>query len=170
MEDKLLESIAYVLPAVVTGFVAYYMFNGFIQNKNSEKKLELLAERKKETLPIKLQAYERLMLFCDRINPVKMLMRVQPISNNTEDYLQLLLANIEQEFEHNLVQQIYISEETWTTICIAKNAVINKLKQVAENASSANDFRENILIDYSKTLPPTETAIAFIKKEVKGLI
>ncbi|WP_299052665.1 hypothetical protein [uncultured Polaribacter sp.] len=170
MEDKLLESIAYVLPAVVTGFVAYYMFNGFIQNKNSEKKLELLAERKKETLPIKLQAYERLMLFCDRINPVKMLMRVQPISNNTEDYLQLLLANIEQEFEHNLVQQIYISEETWTTICIAKNAVINKLKQVAENASSANDFRENVLIDYSKTLPPTETAIAFIKKEVKGLI
>jgi len=170
MEDKLLESIAYVLPAVVTGFVAYYMFNGFIQNKNSEKKLELLAERKKETLPIKLQAYERLMLFCDRINPVKMLMRVQPISNNTEDYLQLLLANVEQEFEHNLVQQIYISEETWTTICITKNAVINKLKQVAENANSANDFRENVLIDYSKTLPPTETAIAFIKKEVRGLI
>lgn len=170
MEDKILESIAYILPAAVTGFVAYYMFNGFINTKVSEKKLELLAQQKKEALPIKLQAYERLLLFCDRINPIKMLMRVPPISTNTNDYLQLLIANIEQEFEHNLVQQIYISEETWTAIYAAKNAVINKLKQVAENSSSANDLRENVLIDYSKTTPPTETAIDFIKNEVRKLL
>ncbi|MGY0407012.1 MAG: DUF7935 family protein, partial [Polaribacter sp.] len=112
MENKLLESIAYILPAAVTGFVAYYMFNGFINNKNSEKKLELLVQQKKEALPIKLQAYERLLLFCDRINPIKMLLRVSPISTNTNDYLQLLIANVEQEFEHNLVQQIYISNDT----------------------------------------------------------
>ncbi|QTD37850.1 hypothetical protein JL193_00620 [Polaribacter batillariae] len=170
MEDKILESIAYILPAAVTGFVAYYMFNGFINNKNTEKKLELLAQQKKEALPIKLQAYERLLLFCDRINPIKMLMRVPPISTNTNDYLQLLIANIEQEFEHNLVQQIYISEDAWTAIYAAKNAVINKLKQVAENATSANDLRENVLIDYSKSVPPTETAIDFIKNEVKKLL
>lgn len=170
MEDKILESIAYILPAAVTGFVAYYMFNGFINTKVSEKKLELLAQQKKEALPIKLQAYERLLLFCDRINPIKMLMRVPPISTNTNDYLQLLIANIEQEFEHNLVQQIYISEETWTAIYAAKNAVINKLKQVAEKSSSANDLRENVLIDYSKTTPPTETAIDFIKNEVRKLL
>ncbi|QNM86482.1 hypothetical protein H9W90_05005 [Polaribacter pectinis] len=170
MEDKILESIAYILPAAVTGFVAYYMFNGFIKNKNSEKQLELLAQRKKEALPIKLQAYERLMLFCDRINPVKILMRIPPISTNTNDYLQLLTANIEQEFEHNLVQQIYVSQDTWTAIHAAKNAVINKLKQVAENSSSANDLRENVLIDYSKSLPPTETAVDFIKNEVRKLL
>ena len=170
MEDKILESIAYILPAAVTGFVAYYMFNGFIKNKNTEKKLELFAQQKKESLPIKLQAYERLMLFCDRINPVKMLMRIPPISTNTNDYLQLLIANIHQEFEHNLVQQIYISDETWTAIYAAKNAVINKLKQVAETSNSANDFRENVLIDYSKNIPPTETAIEFIKNEVRKLL
>lgn len=170
MEDKILESIAYILPATVTGLVAYYMFNGFINNKNSEKKLELLAQQKKETLPIKLQAYERLLLLSERINPVKMLLRIKPISESTTDYLQLLIANIEQEFEHNLVQQIYVSTDTWTAILGAKNAVINKLKQVAESSNSANDLRENVLIDYSKTLPPTETAIAFIKNEVKKLL
>lgn len=170
MEDKILESIAYILPATVTGLVAYYMFNGFINNKNSEKKLELLAQQKKETLPIKLQAYERLLLLSERINPVKMLLRIKPISESTTDYLQLLIANIEQEFEHNLVQQIYVSTDTWTAIIGAKNAVINKLKQVAESSNSANDLRENVLIDYSKKLPPTETAIAFIKNEVKKLL
>ena len=170
MEDKIFESIAYILPAAVTGFVAYYMFNGFIKSQNSERKLEILAAKRKDSLPIKLQAYERLLLFCERINPVKMLLRIQPLSTETNEYLQLLIANIEQEFEHNLVQQIYISDDSWTAIYAAKSAVINKLKQVAENSSSANELRENVLIDYSKTLPPTETAIAFIKNEVKKLL
>lgn len=170
MEDKILESIAYILPAAVTGFVAYYMFNGFLKQQNTEKKLALMAEKKKASLPIKLQAYERMLLFCERINPVKMLVRIKPISENTSDYLQLLIANIEQEFEHNLVQQIYISDEAWTAIIATKRAIINKLQQAAETSNSANDFRENVLIDYSKTLPPTETAISFIKSEVKKLL
>jgi hypothetical protein len=170
METQILESIAYILPAAITGLVAYYMFNGFIKHINSEKKIEVLVAQKKEGLPIKLQAYERLFLLCDRINPVKMLLRIPPISENTNDYLQLLIANIEQEFAHNLVQQIYISEATWTAIYAAKNAVINKLKQIAENAASANDLREKMLIEYSKSTPPTATAIAFIKNEVRKLL
>ena len=170
METKILESIAYILPATITGLVAYYMFNGFVKHINSEKKLEVLTAQKKEGLPIKLQACERLLLLCDRINPVKMLLRVPPISENTSDYLQLLIANIEQEFAHNLVQQIYISEATWTAIYAAKNAVINKLKQIAQNAASANDLREKMLVEYSKSNPPTETAIDFIKNEVRKLL
>jgi hypothetical protein len=170
MENKLLESIAYILPAVVTGFVAYYMFNGFTKHQNSEKKLMLLAEKRKDSLPIKLQAYERLLLFCERINPLKILVRIQPLSTDTNEYLQLLLGNIEQEFEHNLVQQIYISNDTWTAILATKNAVINNLKQVAETSKTANDLRENVIIQYVKALPPTDTAISFIKNEVKQLL
>ncbi|ARV14354.1 DUF7935 family protein [Polaribacter sp. SA4-12] len=170
MEDIILESIGYILPAAVTGLVAYYMFNGFIRQQNSEKSLELLAQKKKESLPIKLQAYERMLLFCERINPVKMLVRVKPVSENTQDYLQLLIASVEQEFEHNLVQQIYISNDSWTAILATKNAIINKLKQVAETSDSANSLRENVIIHYSKSLPPTDTAISFIKNEVKRLL
>ena len=170
MEDKLLESIAYILPAVVTGLVAYYMFNGFIKQQDSEKKLELLSERKKDTLPIKLQAYERMLLFCERINPVKMLVRIKPLSENTHDYLQLLIANVEQEFEHNFVQQIYVSDDSWTAILATKNAIINKIKQVSETSNSANDLRENVIIYYAKTLPPTDTAISFIRNELKKLL
>ena len=170
MEDKILESIAYVLPALVTGAVAYYMFQGFLTAKNSEKNLEMLAQKKKEALPIKLQAYERMLLFCERINPIKMLVRIKPISENTKDYLQLVIANIEQEFEHNLVQQIYISNDCWTAILATKHSIINKLKLAADNASSAKEFRENLLIDYANLNSPTETAIAFIKSDVKKLL
>lgn len=170
MEDKFLESIAYILPAAVTGFVAYYMFNGMIRQQNSDKKLAIMAERKKDSLPIKLQAYERLLLFSDRINPLKMFHRIQPTSESTKDYVQLLIANIEQEFEHNLVQQIYVSKDTWTAIIAAKNVIIHKLKQTAETSNSAKHFIENIFNVYATTLPPSETAIAIIKREVKKLL
>lgn len=170
MEDKILESIAYVLPAIVTGLVAYYMLKGFFRQMNSEKKIEILAIKKKESLPIKLQAYERMLLFCERINPVKLLVRIKPISENSNDYLQLVIANIEQEFEHNLVQQIYISEDTWTAVNAAKMSIINKLRDIAKDSNSANSLREDVLIEYTKTLPPTETAIAFIKKEVQKIL
>ena len=170
MEYKILESIGYILPAAVTGLVAYYMFNGFIKQQGSEKSLELLAQKKKESLPLKLQAYERMLLFCDRITPSKMLVRIKPLSENTQEYLQLLIASLEQEFEHNLVQQIYISDDSWTAILATKNAIINKLKQLSETSNSSNELRENVIIFYSKSLPPTDTAISFIKNDVKNLL
>jgi hypothetical protein len=170
MEDKLTESIAYTLPAVVLALVVWYVLKSFLAQQTQEKKYAILAEKKKESLPVQLQAYERMLLFCERINPIKMLVRIKPISNNVNDYLQLLINNIEQEFEHNLVQQLYVSKETWMAIIAAKTAVTNKLKQVAETSNSANDLRENVLIDYSKILPPTATAIDFIKSEVKQLL
>jgi hypothetical protein len=170
MEDKIFESLAYVIPALVTGGVAYFMFSGFLKQGNEEKKLELLVEKKKESLPIKLQAYERMLLFCERINPVKMLLRVKPIGNRTEDYLQLLLANMDQEFEHNLVQQLYITDECWNVIIASKAAVKNTLKQIANTSNSAGDFRENVLLEYSKKEPQTDTAVAFLKKEVRKLL
>ena len=85
---------------------------------------------------VKLQAYERMLLFSDRINPAKILVRIPPISENTQEYLQLLMGNIEQEFEHNLVQQMYVSTDAWTAVVGAKNAVLKKLKQVAESATT----------------------------------
>jgi len=170
MEDKIIEGLLYTLPAIVTGAVAFYIFKVFFRQNTNEKKLAHLTSKQKDSLPIKLQAYERMLLFCERINPVKMLLRVKPIGNDTDGYLQLLIGNIEQEFEHNMVQQIYISDQCWNVIIASKSAVINKLKQVSENSSSSNDLRENVLLDYSKTLPPTDTAIAFIKSEVKKLL
>ena len=170
MEDAIIQGIGYAIPALVTGAVAYFVMTGLRNQDTSEKKMDLLAAKKKESLPIRLQAYERMLLFCERINPVKMLIRVKPVGTDTEQYLQLLLANIEQEFGHNMVQQLYITDECWNVIIASKSAVINKLKQVASTSNSANELRENVLLDYAKKAPPTDTAIAFLKNQVKRII
>ena len=170
MEDKILESIAYILPAAVTGFVAYYMFNGFLNHQNNQKKIELIAIRKKESLPTKLQAYERMLLFCERITPVKMLMRIQPLSKNTNEYVQLLIANIEQEFEHNLVQQLYISDEVWNSVLSVKKLIIDEIKIIAQNSDSINEFREKIILNSSNSESKIQIINSILKKEVKKLI
>ncbi|CAM1354886.1 hypothetical protein [Tenacibaculum insulae] len=170
MEDKIIEGLAYALPAMVTGAVAYFILGAFIKQDNNEKKFNALVEKKRESLPIKLQAYERLLLFCERINPTKLLIRVNPIGDNTNSYLQLLIANIEQEYEHNMVQQLYVSEDSWKAIVAAKLTIIAKLRKTAETANTAKDLRENVLIDYAQNENPTQTSIAYLKQEVKKLI
>jgi len=86
MEENILEGIGYAIPALVTGAVAYFVMSGLKTQQTHEKKLDLLAQKKKESLPIRLQAYERILLFCERINPVKMLVRIKPIGDSSEAY------------------------------------------------------------------------------------
>ena len=116
MEENILKGIGFAIPSLVTGLVAYFVMNGLRKQETQEKKLDLLSQKKKESLPIRLKAYERMLLFCERINPIKMLLRIKPIGNNSEAYLQLLLANIDQEFDHNMVHQLYISDECWKVV------------------------------------------------------
>ena len=123
MEDKIIEGLAYTLPAVVTGLVAYMVLGQFTNQDKNDKKFEALVEKKRESLPLKLQAYERLLLFCERMNPNKLLLRVKPIGNEASEYANLLIASIEQEYEHNMVQQLYISDESWKAILTAKNII-----------------------------------------------
>ncbi len=170
MEDKFIEGIAYVLPALVTGGVAYLILSKFIEINTNEKKIEALIEKKKESMPLRLQAYERLVLFSERLNPSKLLVRVSPIGEDAKAYMHLLIGNIEQEFEHNMVQQLYVSDEVWTAIIGTKLTIVNKIMEIAENVDTANQLRENLLDFYTKNESPTEIVVAIIKDEVKKML
>ncbi|MFV0248806.1 MAG: hypothetical protein ACK5H1_07590 [Tenacibaculum sp.] len=170
MDDKFIEGIAYAMPALVTGFVAYYILSVFIKQDNHKSKFMLLLDKKKQSLPIKLQAYERMLLFCERINPLKLMIRIKPIEDKTASYLHLLTANIEQEFEHNLVQQLYVSDQSWEYILTTKLAIITKLKKLAETAKTATELKEMVFLYYSKNENPSNTAVFFLKQEVRKLL
>ena len=98
IEDKLLEIAAYTLPAFIMGGVAFVMMQKFYNSEESKRKYELLRENQKQALPIRLQAYERIVLFLERINPTQLLMRVAPISKSKDDYATLLSHHIQTEF------------------------------------------------------------------------
>jgi len=107
-ENNILQLFFYLLPAVVVGAVSFYFFKMHITNEEKRRRFLLRQENQKEALPLKLQAYERMALFLERISLGKLLLRVKPTSDNVEDYEELLTRTIDMEFDHNLAQQIYL--------------------------------------------------------------
>jgi len=169
--QKFIEMFLYLIPAIITGAIAYYFFKQHIENEYNRRRYILQKEMQKEAFPLRLQAYERMALFLERISPTKMLVRVQPTSSNIDSYERLLQLTIEQEFEHNLSQQIYVSDQCWSIITAAKNATIQLIRKAAmsEKTDTANKLREVILTDLMDKQPPSNAALAFIKKEVSEM-
>lgn len=168
---RIIELISYTLPTIIMAFVAYSFFDLYTKNENAKRKYLLQKDTKPDTLALRLQAYERMTLFLERINPSQLLVRITPISDDKNDYQNFVIAQIEQEYEHNLAQQIYVSEECWSTITTAKNATIQMILLATKNEKivDANQLREVILRDLLEKPSPSSTTLSFIKNEVNQL-
>lgn len=171
-EINLLQILSSLLPAAIVGLVAFYFFKMHTTNEEKRRRFLLRRENQKSALPIRLQAYERMTLFLERISMGKILLRIKPSNLNKEDYEILLAQTIDQEFEHNLSQQIYMSAECWNVIKTAKNATIGIIRKTAqkEDIDSADKLREVILTNLMDQTAPTEAALDFVKKEVRNII
>ena len=168
---EVLNYLAYLLPAIIAGGIGYYFFKTHVNFEKEMRYLDLKKESRSEVLPLRLQAFERLVLFLERISPGQLLYRVKPIGNDKYDYENLLIASIEQEFEHNLVQQVYVSQKCWNAIRASKNSMISLIRQtnMSNKITDAQKLREKILSDLMEKATPSDTGIAFIKNEIKTL-
>ncbi len=168
--DGILQLFGFLLPAVVTGVVAFYFFKLHTKNEDGRRRYLLHKDTQKNTLPIRLQAYERLALFLERISIPNLVVRVAPKSADKADYENLLIKNIENEFDHNLSQQIYMSDECWNVIKAAKNATIQAIRRAGMSESDTSDkLREDILNDTMDKQSPSATALAYVKREIGEL-
>ena len=168
--DSILQLFAYLLPAVVTGVVAFYFFRLHTKNEEGRRRFLLHKDSQKETLPVRLQAYERMALFLERIAINNLVVRVGPKGQDKSNYENLLIKQIEQEFEHNLSQQIYMSDECWNIIKAAKSATIQIIRSAGMSESeTADKLREDILNQTMDKQSPSTTALAFVKKEISQL-
>lgn len=167
----LIQLFSYTIPSLITGGVAYYLFDAHFKDQQNTRRWLLQKETNPTILPLRLQAYERMTLLMERINPSQLLVRVHPTGKNKIDYQNYLIAQIEQEFEHNLTQQIYVSEKCWSIVLTAKNATIQVIRLTAqkEDVADADVLRERILTDSFDKISPTTTAMSFIKDEVSSL-
>ncbi|MCK0124553.1 hypothetical protein MWU76_09080 [Gelidibacter sp. F2691] len=168
---KLIDALLYAIPALITGLVAYYFFKEHTKNEDGRRRFLLQKEMQVNAMPLRLQAYERMAIFLERITPTKLIVRVVPTSSNKDSYENLLIANIEQEFEHNLAQQIYISDDCWSIISAAKNATIQLIRKasLSEKIDSADKLREVILNEMMEKRAPSDTALSYIKQEASQM-
>ena len=171
MGDQLLNLLMYAVPSLIVGAIAFLFFREHVENEDNRRKFLIVKQLQKESLPQRFQAYERFSLFLERISPNKLLIRISPVSSNKDDYETLLINSIEQEFEHNLSQQIYVTDSCWSIINASKSATIQLIRKAAlsDKIDSADKLRETILTDMMDKTPPSSAGLSYIKQEVSEL-
>ena len=169
--SRIFDLFLFAVPSLITGIIAYYFFREHTKNEDGRRRFLLKKDMQVNAMPLRLQAYERMALFLERISPSKLLIRIAPKNSNKADYETLLIQSIEQEFEHNLSQQIYISDKCWSIATTAKNATIQLIRKASmlEKTDTANKLREVVLTEMMERRSPSDAALSFIKEEVSDL-
>ncbi|MBE15781.1 MAG: hypothetical protein ABNH00_08105 [Dokdonia sp.] len=172
MEFNLVNLAFNLLPAVIVALIAYYFFSQYTKNEEGRRRFLLHKDSQATALPLRLQAYERLTLFLERIAPGNLLLRVKPYNDNKDDYEALLLQTINQEFEHNLTQQVYVTEECWNVIRTAKSATVSIIRKTSmnEKVTTSDKLRETILRDLMDNQAPSDAGLSYIKQEVAEIM
>ena len=100
------------------------------------------------TMPLKLQAYERLILLADRISLPNLISRTNQPGSNVREMQSLLVQIIRQEFDHNITQQIYVTPEAWDAIRNLKEQnllIINQVASFLPASATGQDLNKSLL-------------------------
>ena len=137
------------------------------------QKQELKGKYSDVTLPLRLQAYERMCLYLERITPSNLLLRLAPTAVNALDFQQILLTEIREEYNHNIAQQMYISSNAWEQVTNAMNEVVSVINQASSEVSQedpASNLAKKIFARViEKETQPTAFALKTLKDELGGL-
>lgn len=173
--QKIIEqSIALLFPLIAIFAFVYYMLKSFFDQFEQQRKQDLRVKFAEETLPLRLQAYERLTIFLERIKPESLVMRQAENEMTCLDLQKALLQNIRDEFEHNLSQQIYVSSESWSMVVAAKQSMIQLVSSVASEIKPDAPYMEyatDILDEFASVSDdPVTLALQFLQKEAKEIM
>ena len=166
--DIFLEILKITIPALIVFLTVYFMMKYHYKKVYTLEAMKLRNESSKTTLPLRLQAYERLAMFCERIAPENLLLRFRKKAMTGKELENILILAIKQEFDHNLTQQIYVSESLWNIVVMCKNQIIETISIAgkAENAEDPDEF-SSIILKAMDEKNPVETALKAIRKEVE---
>lgn len=166
--EAFLEIIKITIPALIVFLTVYVLMKYHYKKIYTLETLKLRNESANATMPLRLQAYERLALFCERISPDSMLLRFRTQATTGKDLERLLILAIKQEYDHNLTQQIYVSESLWNIVELCKNQVMDIVSTAgkAQDADNPNIFSE-IILNALEESNPVDTTLKAIRKEVE---
>ena len=165
----LLDILRYILPSLVIALIVYFLLKSFFDNEIQKRQLEIRKENVKMITPVKLQAYERLTILMERMTPNNLIFRVSQPGISASQLKMDLIHDINNEYNHNASQQIYVSHQAWQIVRIVKEEMINII-----NTAYSGLGPNAVGIDLSKAIfetliqmetVPTNKALDFLRKE-----
>lgn len=162
------------IPALIVFLTAWILLKNMIMNDQDKRRQELILQNSRTVTPLKLQAYERIILFLERISFESLLVRISSPEMTAQQLHLAMLNSIRSEFEHNLSQQIYMSPQAWEVVRSARsnmikiiNSEVEKLPPDSSGMTLSKRLLEKIM-EIEKE--PTRAAIDYVKAEVSRMI
>ena len=173
MNANLRDFIQILLPAGIVLYAVYLTVKSFLNQEMEKRLVEVKGKNAETVLPIRLQAYERMCLFLERIAPNHLLVRLNDSALSASEFKQILLSEIRQEYGHNLSQQVYMSDQAWAATKAAMEEVVMLI-----NTSAANLKPDATSLDLARTVfdtiinqdvDPTSRALKVVKDEIRQI-
>lgn len=169
--DVLIEYGKILLPASIVLYAVYMMVRSFINKEIELKKLEVRGRSIETILPNRLQAYERICLFLERISPPNLLLRINNPMYSARELHKILLDEVRNEYNHNVSQQVYMSEEVWNMVRNAKEDLVIMINeassQMSAEATGLDLSRKIFELTLEKNVEPITHALSELKKEIQ---
>lgn len=166
-----MEILKYILPALVVLLTAYLLIDKLLRSEEKRRNYELSKMASSTVIPIRLRAYERLILVLERTTPSNLIVSVAKPGMSNLDLQTQLLATIRQEFAHNFSQQIYVGDDAWNAMRSAQESLLRLVNSTAADCKpndSASILAELIIQVYNTSEnTPSEIAMSKLKMEVR---
>ena len=175
MIHYLITTLAVLATLALVGWIFYLLAKRYFDNQQKEQLLKIKMDERAETLkvvtPIRLQAYERMALFLERISPDSLVLRCWKPGMDLRLLQGVMTKNIRDEWEHNLSQQVYLSPELWTRIREAKDEMINLVNSSAVSLTDETDPTRLAAGIFASAAQhsPTNVALEAMHNELKEL-
>lgn len=166
-------ALTYITAGLIIFFISWFVIRAYLQDSYQSGLIELKKNMLTQTLPLRLQAYERAVIFLERINPANLLLRLHTSGISIRELQHLALADIRAEYQHNLAQQLYVSNETWMIVKRLKEdtvSLINNAVKTFPADAPAAELSKAILTHLSGLeQDPYEAGLLMIKTEIQRL-
>lgn len=169
----LLDILKYTVSGLGVVWIAFYLIKPYLDKSERIQLLEFKKSIANHILPLRLQAYERIILFIERINPENLLIRLNATGYSAAELQSIIITEVRNEYQHNITQQIYVTSRAWGVARRVKddtlNLVTGAIKTLPETAS-ALDLSRTILITISQLENnPYEIGAELIRKDLEDL-
>ncbi|MBK7871461.1 MAG: hypothetical protein IPJ74_12700 [Saprospiraceae bacterium] len=167
--DTVLEIFKLTIPGLIVLATAYFLLKQYLDNQRAIKQIELKQNQQNTTTPLRLQAYERLSLLCERIALPSLILRLRQEGTSSAQFRATLMLAIQQEYEYNITQQVYVSEQLWEIIKLSRDDSMNTISlayELVDPKAESEELAQAIMSILEKRgVTAIDKALIAIKKE-----
>jgi uncharacterized protein YjaZ len=171
--ELLSDFLKLIVPAGLVLYGMYLTVKLLLEREADRHRNDIKTQYTETVVPVRLQAYERMVLFLERISPNNLLLRLGSSSTTVLEFQQRLLQEIRDEYNHNLSQQVYMSQGVWDQVQSAMNDVMMLINQASGDVrpdAPAIDLSKRIFERIiQKDKQPTTDALKAVKEEIQAM-